>query len=48
MNGVKCGFGTYLWPNGSTYNGEWRDNVINGYVRDIESINIICRVFNNG
>jgi hypothetical protein len=30
---VKSGYGTYLWPNGSTYSGEWINNVINGYVR---------------
>jgi len=33
VNGTKSGFGHYLWPNGSSYKGEWRNNVINGIVR---------------
>ena len=30
INGKKQGKGTYTWPNGNKYIGEWKDNIING------------------
>jgi MORN repeat len=32
VKGKKEGKGKYLWPDGSFYEGEWRENKINGYV----------------
>jgi hypothetical protein len=25
-----CGYGCYLWPNGSVYKGEWKENKMCG------------------
>lgn len=30
--GKKQGKGSYFWPDGSFFEGEWIDNKINGYV----------------
>jgi hypothetical protein len=31
--GMKHGTGTYYWNDGSTYIGEWKENMMNGKVR---------------
>lgn len=31
MNGLRNGTGTFFYANGSTYVGEWQDNVKSGY-----------------
>lgn len=30
--GLKQGKGGYYWKDGSNYIGEWKNNMINGYV----------------
>ena len=30
VEGKKHGKGTYIWPNGNKYIGEWENNIING------------------
>lgn len=32
IDGRKEGKGKYVWPDGSYYEGEWRENKINGHV----------------
>ena len=29
-SGVKCGWGTQVWPDGGKYEGEWSSNRANG------------------
>ena len=30
QDGVRSGVGTYVWPNGARYHGEWRDGTMHG------------------
>jgi hypothetical protein len=41
FEGRKEGKGKYTWPDSSYYEGEWKDNKINGYVKEkASSLNI--------
>lgn len=40
-NGKKNGIGKYVWTDGSTYLGQWRDNFLDGYVRDFHIGNLL-------
>ena len=30
MAGTRCGYGTYVWANGESYKGHWKDDMMNG------------------
>lgn len=35
---MKDGLGTYKWPDGGIYEGEWERNQMNGFVNTIKTI----------
>ena len=37
LKGKKHGVGTYIWADGSRYEGEWYDSCLHGYVFNFNS-----------